>query len=201
MMEEQENRILTWLFNPHHYIAGWGATALGLVFIAVAGYVGSLTNTHFPGLLDIFLRPPAPLGTVMAMGFIDWLTFAVLIYAAGRLISGSRIRVSDVLGTQAVARFPGVVSVLVILATKPGVDHYLKAPDHLGASTGDAAAFWTMYGAVMLMEAWMVNLMYSAFRVSCNVKRDGKSRFTFFVALILGEIATKTILSKCLNIP
>jgi hypothetical protein len=200
-MNEEPKRLQTWLFNPHHYIAGWGAVAAGLAFIAVAGYLGSLTNTQFPGLLDIFLRPPAPLGTVMALGFIDWFTFAVLIYIAGRLVSHSRIRVSDVLGTQAVARFPGVVSVLVILATKPGIDHYVAHPDHAGASTGDAAAFWTMYGIVVLMQAWMINLMYSAFRVSCNVKRDGRSKAAFFIALILGEIATKVLLTKFLNIP
>jgi hypothetical protein len=199
-MNEEPKRLQTWLFNPHHYIAGWSAAALGLAFIAVAGYLGSLTNTHFPGLLDIFLRPPAPLGTVMAMGFIDWFTFSVLVYLVGRIVSKSRIRVSDVLGTQAVARFPSVISVLVILATKPGLDLYMKAPDHLGASTGDVAAFWTMYAVVLLMEAWMVNLMFSAFLVSCNVKKDRKGRWVFIVTLILGEVVSKVVLRLLLHV-
>jgi hypothetical protein len=199
-MNEEPRSFLTWMVNPHHYIAGWAAMAIGLVFVGVAGYVGSLSNTQFPGLLDIFLLPAAPLSAVMAEGFIDWFGFSIVIYAAGLIVSQSRIRISDVLGTQAIARFPGVISVLAILATKPGVDRIMKAPDHFGAPAGDVAAYWIMEAVVVLMECWMVSLMFSAFIVSCNVKKDGKGKWAFVATLILGEILTKTAIHYFLHL-
>ena len=53
MRDKLEKRDLkTWLFNPFALVAGWNALLAGVLAILLAGYVGSLTNTHFDGVLD-----------------------------------------------------------------------------------------------------------------------------------------------------
>ena len=45
--------LVTWFFNPFIYIAGWQSLLIGVAAILVAGYIGSLSNTHFDGVLDL----------------------------------------------------------------------------------------------------------------------------------------------------
>jgi hypothetical protein len=200
-MTDSRKNIQTWLFNPHYFIAGWKALFIGLSFILAAGYVGSLSGAQFDGLLDIHNLTPAPLATALEEGFLDWFVFAVLIYVGGRMISTSRIRISDVLGTQAVARFPTLISVSVLLVTKPGVIRFSQNPNHFGASMQDVAAFWATMVVILIMLVWMLRLMIQAFTVSCNVDvKSGKGKWVFWGAVILGEIITKEAFFKIFHV-
>ena len=46
------NRLSQWLFNPFRFIAGFKALLLGLAIVWISAFVGSLSNTHFDGVLD-----------------------------------------------------------------------------------------------------------------------------------------------------
>ena len=56
-----DKRPSTLLFNPFVYIAGGKALVLGLLTILVAGFLGSLSTTHFDGVLDTHTGRPATL--------------------------------------------------------------------------------------------------------------------------------------------
>jgi hypothetical protein len=200
-VSDGRNNIKTWLFNPHYFIAGWQALVLGLIVILASAYVGSLSGNQFDGLLDIHFLPPAPLATLIEEAFFDWFIFAVLIYFGGRMVSGSHIRVLDVLGTQALSRFPSLISVTVLLFTKPGMMRYYQNPNHFGANIPDMATFWGGMIVVILMLAWMLQLMIQAFAVSCNVDLRGmKERAVFWGAVLLGEIITKEVFGRIYHI-
>ncbi len=56
-----ERSLRTWLFNPFQYVAGGSALIIGVIVIAAAGLVGSLSQTHFDGVLDVHAGAPAAL--------------------------------------------------------------------------------------------------------------------------------------------
>lgn len=185
--------ILTALFNPFHYVAGLQALLLGLLIILAAGFIGADSQSHFDGILDFHTGKHVPLALFLLEGIVDWLVFASLLYIAGILISKSRVRLLDVFGTQAMARFPSVI--MAVCAFPPAYQRQAArlAAANLSVAWGDAVCFAVAAFILFLMTIWMAILMYQAFAVSCNV-RGGKAVGIFFGALILAEIAVKAIL-------
>ena len=82
-----DNKPLVLLFNPFVYIAGAKALGLGLAAILLAGLIGSLSHTHFDGVLDTHSGTQAPLWAVLSEGIIDWLCLGLMLLLLGRLIS------------------------------------------------------------------------------------------------------------------
>ncbi len=189
-------RSVTLLFNPFVYIAGGRALFLGLAAMLVAGLIGALGRTHFDGVLDVHVGAPAPLWFFLAEGIVDWLCITVVLLLGGKLISKTAFRVIDVLGTQALARWPTILLGLVTLP--PGfrrflhdlVSHLTNPGATLSFHVVDAAIFFLVVIATILLTAWLVFLLYQAFSVSCNVK-GGKAVGTFIIALIVAEILSK----------
>ena len=95
------------LINPFHYIAGGKALAWGLAVIAVEiAWLGGLGFIQ-----DSYLHfSPAPAhGTLLkiaAMQLAMWLAPALLLGLCGLLLSRSKIRLIDILGTTALAQAP-----------------------------------------------------------------------------------------------
>lgn len=188
----------TWLLNPFHYLAGSASLLFGVTLVLATGLVGSMGRTHFDGVLDFHTGPAAPLWIFLAEGLVDWLTMGVLLLVAAFLLVRTRFRIVDVLGTQALARAPGLVTAAVTLL--PG---YRR-------STGDVMAgkvtsyadltvwFYIAVLAGLLMVAWMVLLMYRGFAVSCNV-RGGRAIASFIVTLIIAEVASKVVMYRLIS--
>ena len=184
------------LFNPFVFIAGVKALSSGLLIILLAGFIGSFSKTHFDGVLDSHSGAQAPLWFFLSEGFADWLCMAAVLLIMGKIISGTSFRVIDVLGTQALARWPTVfISLLAIPAGyqrfgKCLVDHLMKPEAKLEFSAADAGVFLLVLIATITVTCWIVYLMYKSFSVSCNVK-GGKAVLAFIAALILAEIISK----------
>jgi len=188
--------IWLWLFNPFHYVAGGTALLLGLAVILAACAIASLSSAHFDGVLDLHMGTPAPLWVFLLEGVIDWIALGALVLLGGKIISTSRIRTLDVLGTQALARTPTIVLALVTLL--PGFQRFAAhlaaqldpgAPD-VRTQPMDVLIFTVAVLVIILMTIWMVALMYRAFSVSCNVA-GGKAVAVFIAALLLAEALSK----------
>jgi hypothetical protein len=183
------------LFNPFVYVAGGKALVLGLAAILAAGLIGAASNTHFDGVLDTHTGASAPLWFFISQGIVDWLCLAVVLLIAGRIVSKTPFRTIDVLGTQALARWP---TIFVALAMLPkGIQRFSnslleqfregKTPHF---NTSDALLFAAAMGVLILCLIWIVRLMYKSFSVSCNV-RGGKAIGTFIGGLIIAEVLSK----------
>jgi len=191
-----DRKLITLLFNPFVYIAGAQALGLGLAAVLLAGLVGSLSHTHFDGVLDTHMGLRAPLGVFLAEGFIDWLCLGVVLLVMGKIISGTSFRIIDLFGTQALARWPTVFTSLLALPggmrrftyellqmlTKPGAK--------IEFNSTDAIEFLVVTLAMIPLLCWMVALMYKSYSVSCNVK-GGKAIGTFIAGLFVAEILSK----------
>jgi hypothetical protein len=196
MSPNDHNKPAILLFNPFFYVAGVKALALGLLAILLAGFIGALSKTHFDGVLDAHVGAKAPLWHFLSEGLVDWLCLAAILLIAGAILSKTAFRVIDVLGTQALARWPTIFlslitlpkgfqrfgSYLVSQSSKPGTEFVFNVTD--------AAIFFAVVIATILLISWLVFLMYQSFSVSCNV-RGGKAVGAFIAALITAETLSK----------
>jgi hypothetical protein len=161
-------------------------------------------NIHLDGIIDLHFGEQASLTTSISEGLIDWTFMTVFIYTAGLLFSRSSIRLIDVAGTQALARWPYLLAVLISAtpsATKTA--HYLEfkflkkgEPVEI---TGPDTFLFALSLLVSLAAALLaILLMYRAYCVACNMK-GSKAVASFIVALLLAEIGAKIVLSFLLT--
>jgi hypothetical protein len=193
----QQNKSITLLFNPFFYIAGVQALGLGLAAIFLAGLVGSWGHAHFDGVLDTHVGASAPLWFFFAEGLMDWLCLGIVLLVCGKIISKSAFRAVDLLGTQALARWP---TLLISLITLPKA--FLRFANELAQqlkqgkfqlNAADSIIFFAIVIAMIPLVCWMVALMYKSFSVSCNVK-GGKAIGTFIAGIIVAEVLSKLCL-------
>ncbi|MCX6994179.1 MAG: hypothetical protein NT011_13700 [Kiritimatiellaeota bacterium] len=191
------NPVIAWLFNPFTYIAGRESLIIGLIGIVATSLIGSLGDIHFDGVLDMHIGAKTPVWFFIAEGFINWFSFAVLLFIAGRIFSKSAFRIVDVFGTQAFCRLPTLISAAALLlpANKRVLDELTKMvqnPNQLPAlPLADTAIFAAVMIIVLVMLVWMVTLMYRAYAVSCNLKGT-KAIISFIVCLVIAEVISKT---------
>lgn len=176
---------LGFIRDPFHFVSAHESFLFGLLIILLTGFVGSLTNTHFDGVLDIHTGASGPLWVFLAPGFLNWLSLALPLYLAAWVVSGKRMRIGDVLGYQAFARAPMLVAVLFTLI--PAFQRQALQPT---VFTDDTIAFavvvLVLIGMIVLTVVWM----YKGFARSAR-RRGRKTAAAFIVSLIIGEIISK----------
>ena len=212
MNEESKKGIGTWLFNPFHFIGGEKALLWGLGIILVTSLIGSFAKAHCDGVLDFHMGAPAPTWFFFVEGLVSWLSLALVLIPVGMILSSSKVRVVDVLGGQALARFPMLITVLfsilpgnlrytvaltreipkVLESENPSSMALLMPP---GITIIDLITFAVTTLVCLVMLVWMVVLMYRAYATACNV-RGAKGILSFIAALIGAEIISKIVIIK-----
>lgn len=162
------------LVNPFRYVAGVRALTAGLALIAAAS-----CWLHALGLCqDSYLHfSPAPDGFtvwhVAALQIGMWLAPALALYGCGRMLSPSRIRLVDVLGTTALAQAP-ILLLLVPLSIGPLRALVDRTAAELLAGTlptpGQTAALAAMGIWSLAALALFYARNYQAYALSCNLK-------------------------------
>ncbi len=184
------------LFNPFEEIAGSKALFYGLLAMMLTGFTGYFSHIHFPDALSIKVIPEyLPLGYYFMQQLIIWLIPSLIFYGFAFFGSSSSVRVVDVFGTMALARFP------YLFAAPLGFSGSIKRfGDYIMAMVmeQDMKATITTFDIIMaiilmfvmiLLTVWLVALMYNAFRVSSNIK-GGKAVGMFIAGLFISIIAT-----------
>jgi len=185
-----------WLFNPFSFVAGYQALLLGLGIMLISALLGFLGNTHFDGVLDVHKGLGTPLWFFLAEGIINWLSIAMPLFFFGLTISNSSVRMIDVFGTQALARWPYIVTCVVMLpeANQRFSTYIISRFTSMAASVTinytDMLIFIFASLVAVIMAVWMVALMYKAYTVSCNIKGT-RAIVTFIVSLIGAEVLSK----------
>ncbi len=179
-----------WLFNPFHYLAGGPALAWGLACIVLTAALGGAFDYRYTGTLSFQLSTPTPIWLAITQGLTAWIVPGALLYLAGHGLSRSRVRLIDVLGTQALARAPGLLVAFIVIS--PPFRDLTTSLIAQGAShftVGQLTALTAIGTVMVLLLIWIVLLMYRAFSVSCNVT-GGWAITVFVVAIALSEVAT-----------
>jgi hypothetical protein len=193
------NRLSQWLFNPFRFVAGFQALMTGLAIILIGGVIGSLSNTHFDGVLDVHIGAETPMWFFLAEGLIDWICLAGPLFFFGLIVSRSTFRVIDILGTQALARWPYLIAAAAMLPdANRRVLEYIEAKVKQIAPAAainpmDVFIFGFAMFVIILTVIWMVALMYQAYTVSCNIK-GARAIVTFMISLIGAEVLSKIVI-------
>ncbi len=187
------------LFNPFRFVAGYKAMLLGLGIILISAFIGSLSNTHFDGVLDVHIGLEAPMWYFFAEGVIDWLSLTVPLFFFGLIVSSSALRMIDVLGTQALARWPYLITSIVMLPEANRrfsmylISRFTSTADSVALKYADLCIFILVGIFAVLMAVWMVALMYRAYAVSCNIK-GARAIITFVVSITGAEVLSKFLI-------
>ncbi len=200
----QKRTLGQWLFNPFQFIAGPRALFVGLIIILLTAFIGLLSNTHFDGVLDVHTGLKAPIWLFFAESLIDWLCMVLCLFFSALIVSRSQWRFIDILGTQALSRWPTLLSALIMLPdANRRFGQYMISK--LGQSSAavtinstDTVIFFIAAIIALLMIIWMVALMYKAYSVSCNLK-GAKAVVTFIISLVLAEIVSKVLILALLS--
>ena len=194
-----EMSVAQWLFNPFVRLAGATALGLGLTIVVATGVVAAMAGVHLDGLLDFHPGFAVPLWIPVVEGLVNWSVFTLLVWPVSLVIAARPVRLVDIAGTQALARFPLLLSALVCLP--PGVrDAHEEAVAAVAQGRLPLLQGWEPVVAGLVITAcviWMVWLMWKAFSLCCNQR--GARAVAIFVALVLaGEVTTKYLLGQIL---
>jgi hypothetical protein len=184
------------LFNPFEEIAGSKALFYGLLAMMITGFTGYFSHTHFPDVLSIKIIPEyMPLMYFFVQQLLIWLIPSLIFYGFAFWGSSSSVRLVDVLGTMALARFPYIFAALLgFPGSMKRFGDYIIAlvmeKDMTATiSTFDIVMAIILMFVMILLTVWLVALMYNAFRVSSNLK-GGKAVGMFIAGLFISIIVT-----------
>lgn len=190
--------IKQWLFNPFLVIAGWPALGLGLLIALITAITSPYSSIRFDGVIGAGFGVPVSLWMAIVELGLAWLSLSVFLIIAGIFVSKSSFRFIDLLGTQALARFPLVfLPVFGLLGLNVRVNKYLVWRFYgVGEESVVSALEILLYVLVVicitLAVIWTVILMFNAFKVSCNVKGT-RAGIAFTLSLIAAQVLTKII--------
>ena len=157
------------IFNPFRYIAGAKSLIFGLIFIAT-----SILLLYSGGYIqDSYIHigmAAAPLWKVAAMQILWWVLPAGILYLCGLMLSKSKIRVIDILGTTAFAQL--ILLMMIAPMLLPAVQNAsleMVATLQSGGipTPGLPLMIYSIWSFICLALFYIWN--YNAFAVSCNV--------------------------------
>jgi len=192
------------LINPFIYIAGVPSLITGILIILLTSVIGYYSNTHFPDVISVKTAQGLKICYLIIQGFSNWLVLSIVLYLAAVIFSKSSVRVVDIFGTQALARFPYLFASFI--GFSGSIDRFGKYVLWTYLQKGEPVILSdsTMIFAIILivitimLTVWLITLMFNAFKVSANIK--GIKAIILFVVSLIISIGLTNLISKYLFI-
>jgi len=193
------------LLNPFVYIAGSYSLLIGLLIIFCTSVIGYYSNIHFPDILSVKTGPSYPVSYYILQSIANWMIISTILYLFAVVFSKSKIRLIDIFGTQALARYPYLFAALTGFSnTMDKFGRYilwqlLEQGEPVVMSAGAITLAIVLIIFTLFLTIWMVALMFNAYKIASNLKR-GKLIITFITSLILAIVLSAFINSKLIQI-
>lgn len=204
---KSDSKLITYLFRPFTYIAGIEALGIGLVIMIVLSVLGYYSGTYFDGALDIHYG--AKMGSTLPwlmhlfMQLSGWLSFVLVAWLAGRIMSKTSFRLLDLAGTMAMAKAPLLLAALwgftPIAHLDLGKLNEVTMQSMMDALLQNIPTLVINLLVILIPVIWFIILMYNAFSISTNLKGNRGIQI-FFVVLIIAEVISKIILHYTLPV-
>lgn len=168
-----------------------------MLIVSVIGYFG---NTHFDGALDIHYgcgQNTTPYIVHAFYQFVKWISFIVVFYTAGRIVTKSKIRIIDIAGTTALSQTPFIFAALAGFI--PMFHICFGDPDSVNIAAMIAVLKENIVPlfviAIITIGAsiWSILLLYNGYSISVNIK-GVVGGISFIIALVAAEIISLIIL-------
>ena len=183
----------TRLFNPFKYIAGTKALLLGVGAMLITAVLCLLQKAHLDGVIDLHTGRETPSYFYFIEPVIDWVCLVLPLYIFGRVFSVSSIRVIDVAGTSALARYPMFFVVLLNFLMPKETGDPTKFIATIESNPAMLAQLLIVGLCILPFIVWTVALMYNAYSTSVNLKGP-KATWSFVASFIIAEILSKVII-------
>jgi hypothetical protein len=191
--------IWSYLFQPFRFIAGRESLIAGIVVLVALTLVGYWSYTFLDGVLDVHLgcldQPASLLANALCV-FISWAIAVLVFFFTAKIFSQSAVRLIDMAGTMAVAKYPLLFAVLIGFV--PQIHFCTNGFDgiDINALLAYMQANWLWisigYGIIALTAIVSIFLMYNAYSISGNLKGT-KGIVSFIGALFVAEVISKFI--------
>ncbi|MEE4638737.1 MAG: hypothetical protein V2J42_08375 [Wenzhouxiangella sp.] len=175
--------------------------------MSLTAFLAAINGLQTDGVLSLHFTAGADPLRLIGQGLINWLVLALCLLVLGRWLAPTRFATIDLLGAQAAARWPLLLSVLYLSFPPAGERiRQLTAglvkvmPSQPGQVMADAAymadAFiLTALGLPLLVFlVWMVWLMFHGFSATTGLTGP-RAVFAFAGGLILAQILSQTMTS------
>ncbi len=179
--------------NPFVYIAGGYSLLIGLLIIFCTSVISYYSNIHFPDILSVKTSSDYPVLYYLIQNIANWLVISTVLYLFAIVFSKSKIRLIDIYGTQALARFPYLFAALIGFSNV--LDKFgqyilwqlLEQGEPVVMSAGAITIAIVLIVVTLFLTVWLVAMMFNAFKVAANIK-GSKLIITFIIGLILSII-------------
>ena len=168
-------------YNPFYFIAGYKALLFGIVGFIITCILAYKTGTHFNGLLNIDFAKDSDLWVYFLENFSFWIISSICFYFAGIILSKSKIRLIDILGTTLLSRLPLIITPLFRI---------IPIFQSFGFYSFQLFFLVFIYIASLI---WTIILLYNSYKVSCNLKNI-QLNISFIICLLLSEVLTKVLI-------
>jgi hypothetical protein len=192
--------MLKMLINPFRYIAGVRSLLIGLAIILATALLGHLSETNFPDVMSVKIGYTSTFLESLTNNLCDWIAISAILYVASLIFSKSRVRIVDILGTQALARAPYLIaSCMGFFEASEKFGKYLlwenlKIGKPVTISAFEITLAIAVVVALLMLTIWLVVLMYNAFKESSNIK--GNKSILIYTVSLLVAIVLSMLLSK-----
>lgn len=172
---------INYLYNPFKWIAGLKSIVIGLAGLLIVSYTSFQTGTHLNGLTNIVFAKDSDFVFYLVEHLLSWISISMFFYISGLILSKSRIRIIDILGTSLLARIPLIIAPL------------FRVLPFLKSFVFQSFEMYMITGIYLISSIWTIVLLFNGFKISCNLKND-RLIASFIVSILLSEIVTRLLL-------
>lgn len=186
------------IINPFKYIAGTKSLLIGLGILLLTSIIGFFSNTHFPDTISVKINYESSIFYFILQNLSNWIIISFLLYIMAIIFSKTSIRMIDVFGTQALARFPYLIA--SFLGFSVSVNKFAKyilwttfqIGEHIELTIMNILSAIILIILAFILTIWLIVLIFNAFTVSTNIK-GRQSVWIFIIALISSMVITHYI--------
>ena len=193
------------IFNPFRQIAGGYSLAIGILIILLTSVISFYSHIHFPDIISVKTCQELPLHYFIIQNLINWLVVSIILYLISIFFSKSKIRLIDMFGTQALARFPYLFASFIGFSNAmDAFGNYifyqlLNQGEPVTLSTTAIIVAIALIIITLFLTIWLIILMFNAFKVSTNLK-GAKLILIFIISLIISIVISSLLTNQLIQI-
>lgn len=182
-------------YNPFRYIAGIKSLLSGIGILIVTALIASKSNVFFPDIISVKISPEISFFDLILQGLTNILIAGLVFYILATTTSKTQVRFIDIIGTQALARFPYVFAALIGFSNSlhKYTNYILSTISSNGANNqinqSEIIIAISLLLFVLLLSIWMITLMFNAYKTCSNLKGT-RLTVSFIAGIILTMIFT-----------
>lgn len=178
------------LINPFVYFSGGTTLCAGLVIMAAMVLTAGLSGQTFRGILSYGVGECQFWRLALHL-FGSWAVFSLLLYAAARAFSPSKIRLVDIAGNQALAELPGLLMLVcgtfALDKVMAEVEQFTHTDMEQLQSITPSANLLLFSLAAIIVIVWFFAWSWKGFSIAANM-RGWKAAGIYILCYIVAEV-------------